>query len=61
MVVADGSACHFPDMLLRIELGRSRREVHKLESGIGRQQRINRCTEMPEGAAPQYQDRLLWV
>ncbi len=39
MVVADGGAGRFPDMLLGIKLRRGGREVHQLESGIGRQER----------------------
>lgn len=61
MVVADRITSAFPDMLLRIELRTTGREVERLNAGMRDQKVTDGLSFVPLGAIPQEKQRTVGV
>lgn len=61
MIVTDGLSCCFPDMLLRIEIGRGGGQPEDLKPGVVVQEGLDHLAAMPRGAVPQEQDGLCGI
>ena len=57
VIVADSPPGCFPDLLLRIEIWRRRRENQQLQARICFQYRPDFCSTMPGSPIPEQQDR----
>lgn len=61
MIVTDRFPGRFPDVLLGVEVGRSRREEENLEPGICLEHVFDGLTLMPFGPVPEQQNRLMGI
>lgn len=61
VVVTDRSSRSFPDVLLRIEIGRRGREAHDLQARVVGQHLPHCCSLVPGCAIPQQQDGLIGI
>src|SRR5215207_3153474 len=61
MIMTDGFASRFPNMLLRIEIGRSRGEEKNLKPGMYGQEGFQDGSLMPFCAVPQEQNWLVGI
>ena len=52
VIMGDMVTSILPHMFLRIQVGRSRREIHHLQTRMGRERLAYDLTEMPRSAIP---------
>src|SRR5919109_1573629 len=60
MIVRNGSARLFPNLLLGIQVRRGDREIDNLQARIFRQKLADRAATMPGSAIPEQQDWTVW-